>query len=281
MYSVTDPATGELVEEIENASDEQVRAAIGRVHAGFSAWRRRTVAERCRKFGPEVVVTEAEAGFDGGPAPVPGGERFILTVLGGDRPGTIHGIAGCLARRGVNIVDLHARVDGTRFSLVMEAFIPPDLAPGVVRAETYNEAVELINRNEFANGTAIFTRDGGAARRFQFDVEVGMVGGEDRGAGIVEQRIDPAMARDGLDRAAAIGFVADVRDERDRLGAERAEGVGGLVAVARIADEAERDHPRATPRHLLGDRAAEARGAAGHYRHRIVEIVDGGHALRP
>jgi succinate-semialdehyde dehydrogenase/glutarate-semialdehyde dehydrogenase len=46
MYSVTDPATGELVEEIENASDEQVRAAIGRVHAGFSAWRRRPVAER-------------------------------------------------------------------------------------------------------------------------------------------------------------------------------------------------------------------------------------------
>jgi succinate-semialdehyde dehydrogenase/glutarate-semialdehyde dehydrogenase len=46
MYSVTDPATGELVEEIENASDEQVRAAIGRVHTGFSAWRRRPVAER-------------------------------------------------------------------------------------------------------------------------------------------------------------------------------------------------------------------------------------------
>ena len=46
----------------------------------------------------------------------------------------------------------------------------------VVRAETYTEAVDLINRNQFANGTAIFTRDGGAARQFQFDVEVGMVG---------------------------------------------------------------------------------------------------------
>jgi malonate-semialdehyde dehydrogenase (acetylating) / methylmalonate-semialdehyde dehydrogenase len=46
----------------------------------------------------------------------------------------------------------------------------------VVRADTYDEAVELINSHEFANGTAIFTRDGGAARRFQFDVEVGMVG---------------------------------------------------------------------------------------------------------
>ena len=47
---------------------------------------------------------------------------------------------------------------------------------GVVRADTYQDAVELINANQFANGTAIFTRDGGAARQFQFDVEVGMVG---------------------------------------------------------------------------------------------------------
>jgi len=46
----------------------------------------------------------------------------------------------------------------------------------VVRAETYDEAVALINANNFANGVAIFTRDGGAARRFQFDIEVGMVG---------------------------------------------------------------------------------------------------------
>ncbi|MEU8818824.1 CoA-acylating methylmalonate-semialdehyde dehydrogenase [Actinoplanes sp. NPDC048796] len=46
----------------------------------------------------------------------------------------------------------------------------------VVRAKTYTEAVELINNNEYGNGTAIFTRDGGAARQFQFDVNAGMVG---------------------------------------------------------------------------------------------------------
>jgi len=46
----------------------------------------------------------------------------------------------------------------------------------VVRVSTYAEAVDLINANEFGNGTAIFTRDGGAARRFQFDVQAGMVG---------------------------------------------------------------------------------------------------------
>ena len=47
---------------------------------------------------------------------------------------------------------------------------------GVVRVDTYEQGVDLINANQYANGTAIFTRDGGAARQFQFDVEVGMVG---------------------------------------------------------------------------------------------------------
>ena len=46
----------------------------------------------------------------------------------------------------------------------------------VVRVETYDQALELINSNPYGNGTAIFTNDGGAARRFQNEVEVGMVG---------------------------------------------------------------------------------------------------------
>jgi malonate-semialdehyde dehydrogenase (acetylating)/methylmalonate-semialdehyde dehydrogenase len=46
----------------------------------------------------------------------------------------------------------------------------------VVRVDTYAEALKLINDNPFGNGTAIFTQNGGAARQFQFDVEVGMVG---------------------------------------------------------------------------------------------------------
>ena len=46
----------------------------------------------------------------------------------------------------------------------------------VVRARTYADALKLINENEYGNGTAIFTRDGGAARQFQFDVNAGMVG---------------------------------------------------------------------------------------------------------
>jgi malonate-semialdehyde dehydrogenase (acetylating)/methylmalonate-semialdehyde dehydrogenase len=46
----------------------------------------------------------------------------------------------------------------------------------VVRVDTYAEALRLINENAYGNGTAIFTQNGGAARQFQFDVEVGMVG---------------------------------------------------------------------------------------------------------
>ncbi len=46
----------------------------------------------------------------------------------------------------------------------------------VVRVDTYDEALQIIQENPYGNGTAIFTRDGGAARQFQFDVEVGMVG---------------------------------------------------------------------------------------------------------
>ncbi|AEF42409.1 CoA-acylating methylmalonate-semialdehyde dehydrogenase [Hoyosella subflava] len=46
----------------------------------------------------------------------------------------------------------------------------------VLRVESYDDALELINSNPYGNGTAIFTNDGGAARRFQNEVEVGMVG---------------------------------------------------------------------------------------------------------
>jgi len=61
-----------------------------------------------------------------------------------------------------------------RMSVYRDEIFGPVLS--VVRVETYEEGLELINSNAYANGVAIFTRDGGAARRFQFDVEVGMVG---------------------------------------------------------------------------------------------------------
>ena len=47
---------------------------------------------------------------------------------------------------------------------------------GTTRVATYDDAIKLVNSNPYANGVAIFTNDGGAARKFQHEVEVGMVG---------------------------------------------------------------------------------------------------------
>ena len=71
---------------------------------------------------------------------------------------------------GVSLVD-HV-VPGSR--LHNEEIFGPVLS--VIRVDTYDEAVALIDGHEFGNGCAIFTRDGGAARQFQFDVNCGMVG---------------------------------------------------------------------------------------------------------
>ncbi|GAA3696931.1 CoA-acylating methylmalonate-semialdehyde dehydrogenase [Gordonia hankookensis] len=62
----------------------------------------------------------------------------------------------------------------TDMSIYTDEIFGPVLS--VVRVDTYDEALELINSNPYGNGTAIFTNDGGAARRFQNEVEVGMVG---------------------------------------------------------------------------------------------------------
>jgi len=59
-------------------------------------------------------------------------------------------------------------------SIYTDEIFGPVLA--VIRVDTYEEALALINSNEFGNGTAIFTNDGGAARRFENEVDVGMVG---------------------------------------------------------------------------------------------------------
>ena len=62
----------------------------------------------------------------------------------------------------------------TSMSVYTDEIFGPVLC--VVRAETYDEAISLVNSNPYGNGTAIFTNDGGAARRFQHEVEAGMVG---------------------------------------------------------------------------------------------------------
>ena len=71
---------------------------------------------------------------------------------------------------GASVID-HVRPE---MSVYRDEIFGPVLS--VVRVDTEREAIDLINANPYGNGTAIFTRDGGAARRFEQEVEVGMVG---------------------------------------------------------------------------------------------------------
>jgi malonate-semialdehyde dehydrogenase (acetylating)/methylmalonate-semialdehyde dehydrogenase len=93
--------------------------------------------------GAKVVVDGREQSFDGAP------EGFWL---------------------GPTLIDNVS----TSSKVYTEEIFGPVLS--IVRVKTYNEGVELINSGVFGNGTAIFTNDGGAARRFQNEIEVGMVG---------------------------------------------------------------------------------------------------------
>jgi malonate-semialdehyde dehydrogenase (acetylating)/methylmalonate-semialdehyde dehydrogenase len=97
-------------------------------------------------------------------------------------------VAAAAEEGGTVVVDGRDGVEGDGFFLApsllddlkpgMKAYDDEIFGPvlGVTRVDTYAEAVELVNRNQYGNGTAIFTRDGGVARQFQFEVQAGMVG---------------------------------------------------------------------------------------------------------
>ena len=71
---------------------------------------------------------------------------------------------------GVSLID-HVRTDSRVY---LDEIFGPVLS--VVRVDTYDQGVRLVNEHQYGNGTAIFTRDGGLARQFEFEVEAGMVG---------------------------------------------------------------------------------------------------------
>ena len=62
----------------------------------------------------------------------------------------------------------------TKMSIYTDEIFGPVLS--VVRVDSYDEGVKLINDNQYGNGVAIFTNDGGAARQFANEVNVGMIG---------------------------------------------------------------------------------------------------------
>src|SRR4051794_39902059 len=122
-----------------------------------------------------------------GPASEEGNEMGPL--ISGEHRDKVAGYVGGAEAEGATLV-----VDGREGAPAGGFFLKPSLidnvAPGmktydeeifgpvlaITRVASYDEGLQLINDNPYGNGTAIFTRDGGAPRQFQFDVQVGMVG---------------------------------------------------------------------------------------------------------
>ena len=106
----------------------------------------------------DKVASYVQAGVDAG-----------ATVVVDGREPTVDGEPGGFWL-GPTLFD-HVTPDMTIYT---DEIFGPVLA--VLRVPTYDAALDLVNSNPYGNGTAIFTNDGGAARRYQHDVEVGMVG---------------------------------------------------------------------------------------------------------
>lgn len=104
-------------------------------------------------------------------------ERVESYVAGAEAEGGVVVVDGREARfegdgffTGVSLID-HVKTDS---KVYRDEIFGPVLA--IVRVDSYEEGLRIINEHQFGNGTAIFTRDGGTARQFEFDVEAGMVG---------------------------------------------------------------------------------------------------------
>jgi malonate-semialdehyde dehydrogenase (acetylating)/methylmalonate-semialdehyde dehydrogenase len=134
------------------------------------------LAQRARKVSTGPGETDVEMGP-------------VVTCAARDR---IKGLidAGCAEGAKLVVDGRDVRVEGHENGFFVGPTLFDDVRPGmtiyreeifgpvlgVVRVESLEEAIALVNRNPYANGVALFTRSGHAARRFQDEVEVGMVG---------------------------------------------------------------------------------------------------------
>ena len=173
--------------DLDAAADAAVSAAYG------------SAGERCMAVSVVVAVGEVAdpliskvseriAGLRVGDGTDPDSDMGPLITR--DALDRVSGFVAGAAGEGARVV-----VDGREVAVPGEGFfIGPSLVDGVtpgmrvydeeifgpvlsvVRVASYDEAVALINANRYANGTAVFTRDGKTARQFEYDIEVGMVG---------------------------------------------------------------------------------------------------------
>jgi malonate-semialdehyde dehydrogenase (acetylating)/methylmalonate-semialdehyde dehydrogenase len=175
--------------DLDAAADAAVSAAYG------------SAGERCMAISVVVAVGTAgdrlvEAIADRIPTVVvgPGAEpdSMMGPLITAEHRDRVRGYVDRAAGEGATVVvdGRVGRVDVDREGFFLGCTLLDGVAPGmsvyddeifgpvlgVTRVETFDEAVALVNANRHANGVALFTRDGGAARRFELDVEVGMVG---------------------------------------------------------------------------------------------------------
>ena len=172
--------------DLDMAADAAVSAAYGSAGERCMAI---SVVLASESIADQLVdkIKERIPSIKVGPASEPDNEMGPLIT--GDHRDKVKGYIEGAAGEGATLV-----VDGTQDAPGGGFFLKPTLIdhakPGmrcyddeifgpvltVTRVSGYQEGLDLINANEFGNGTAIFTRDGGAARQFEFDVQVGMVG---------------------------------------------------------------------------------------------------------
>ncbi|OKI04591.1 methylmalonate-semialdehyde dehydrogenase (acylating) [Streptomyces sp. CB02923] len=175
--------------DLDLAADSAINAAYG------------SAGERCMAISVVVAVGDTAdpliekikqraAALTIGPGDDPASEMGPL-ITKAHRDKVASYVTGAAAQ-GADVV-----VDGTDFTVAghenghwigvslldnvtpaMDAYRDEIFGPvlSVVRVDSYDEAISLMNSSPWGNGTAIFTRDGGAARRFQLEVEAGMVG---------------------------------------------------------------------------------------------------------
>jgi malonate-semialdehyde dehydrogenase (acetylating) / methylmalonate-semialdehyde dehydrogenase len=197
----TATAQGKRVQALGGAKNHMVvlpdadvgAAADAAVSAGYGS-----AGERCMAISVVVAVgAVADDLVDAIAARIPG-----VVVGPGDAPGSMMGplitaehrdrvrsyVEGAAGEGAQVVVDGSAAGPGDGFFLGcslldgvepgMRAYDDEIFGPvlSVVRVATFDEAVALVNANPYGNGVALFTRDGGAARRFERTVEIGMVG---------------------------------------------------------------------------------------------------------
>ena len=156
---VYNPANGQPDKDLVLATTDDVNAAVAAAKAAYPSWantpplRRALVLDQFKSIIWERMDELATA------ITLEHGKTFD------DAKGEV--------TRGLEVVELFDNVS-TDMAIYRDEIFGPVLS--VVRTKSYEEALAVIDGHEYANGTAIFTRDGDTARTFVRDVEVGMVG---------------------------------------------------------------------------------------------------------